>query len=73
MRRTTVYLPENLKRDLERVARAERRSEADLIREGVQRVVESHSSPAPHIPLFESEDPTLAEKVDEHLRGFGER
>ncbi len=72
MRRTTVYLPENLKEELERVARAEGRSEADLIREGVSRVVEIHASPAPRIPLFSSADPSLSERVDELLVGFGE-
>lgn len=73
MQRTTVYLPRELKLDLERVARAEGRSEADLIREGVQKVVHAHRSPAPRIPLFRSDDPTLAERVDELLDGFGER
>jgi Ribbon-helix-helix protein, copG family len=73
MIRTTVYLPQDLKLALERVARVEGRSEAQLIREGVQQVVTRHSPQRPRIPLFESGDPTLAEHVDEHLDGFGER
>lgn len=73
MQRTTVYLPESLKLDLERTARVAGRSEADLIREGVRHVVSVYDAPRPRIPLFRSQDPTLAERVDEHLKGFGER
>ncbi len=73
MQRTTVYLPEDLKLNLRRTARAAGRSEADLIREGVRQVVAVYDSPRPRIPLFRSSDPTLAEHVDEHLKGFGER
>ena len=72
MIRTTVYLTEELKLALERVARAQQRSEAQLIREGVRQVVEQYA-PSPRIPLFDSADPTLAERVDELLEGFGER
>jgi hypothetical protein len=73
MQRTTVYLPEDLKLELERTARAAGCREADLIREGVRQVVAAHSSRRPRIPLFRSDAPTLAEQVDEHLEGFGER
>jgi len=73
MQRTTVYLPEELKFDLERTARITGRSEADLIRQGVRQVVATCETPRPRIPLFRSSDPTLAEHVDEHLAGFGER
>jgi hypothetical protein len=73
MVRTTVYLPEDLKDSLARMARVEGRSEAELIREGVRHVLQSHSPPRPRIPLFSSDDPTLAERVDELLEGFGER
>ncbi|MEM7584952.1 MAG: CopG family transcriptional regulator [Acidobacteriota bacterium] len=72
MVRTTVYLTEELKLALERVAQAQQRSEAQLIREGVRQVVE-HYAPSPKVPLFDSGDPTLAERVDELLEGFGER
>jgi hypothetical protein len=73
MHRTTVYLPEKLKAALERTARARNASEADLIREGVAHVTREHEVPDPIIPLFRSEDPDLAEKLDEALRGFGEQ
>ena len=73
MQRTTVYLPEELKFELERTARVTGRSEADLIRQGVRQVVSACDAPRPRIPLFRSSDPTLAERVDEHMAGFGER
>jgi hypothetical protein len=72
MRRTTVYLPDELKLALERTARATGRSEADVIREGVARVT-AGTAPRPVLPLFDSGDPTLAERADELLEGFGER
>lgn len=73
MRKTTVYLPDDLKRALARTARATRRTEADLIREGVRRVTGDHEAPEPVLPLFSSGDPTLSEDVDRALEGFGEQ
>ncbi len=71
MVRTTVYLPEELKANLKRVARSQGRSEAELIREGVRQIVEGARQRRPTIPLFASGDPTLAERIDELLDGFG--
>jgi predicted transcriptional regulator len=51
MQKTTVYIPDELKAALERTARATRRSEAELIREGIRLVTEEHSSPLPTLPL----------------------
>jgi hypothetical protein len=73
MDKTTVYLPAELKRALERAARSQGRSEAELIREGVAMVTRTVEPPAPRIPLFNSGQPDLAEHVDDALRGFGER
>lgn len=72
MEKTTVYLPTELKRALEQVAKLEGRSEADLIREGIAAVVEPHRVAEPTIPLFASENGDLASRVDELLEGFGE-
>lgn len=74
MKTAVVHLPEELKADLERVAQNEGRTEEDVILEGVRHMVEVHASPPPpRIPLFSSGDPTLAERTDELLEGFGER
>jgi hypothetical protein len=72
MHKTTVYLPDDLKAELERTATEARCSEADLIREGIRLAIAQHTPPAPTIPIFVSEDPDFAERVDEHLAGFGE-
>ncbi|HEY7847491.1 MAG TPA: CopG family transcriptional regulator [Candidatus Limnocylindria bacterium] len=73
MEKTTVYLPDELKRALRRTAQASGRSEAELIREGVGLVVGTHRVAEPRLPLFESGHPDLAERADELLAGFGER
>jgi hypothetical protein len=72
MEKTTVYLPDDLKRALRRAARATGRSEAELIREGIGMVTGTHRVAEPQLPLFESGNPELAERVDEALAGFGE-
>jgi ribbon-helix-helix CopG family protein len=72
MEKTTVYLTEAQKRSLERAARASGRSEAELIREGVEVVTARHGVAEPTLPLFESSRPDLAEHVDDELVGFGE-
>lgn len=72
MRRTTVYLPDDLKIALEHAAVTSGRSEAELIREGVEYVASRFDDPRPRLPLFDSGDPTLAERADELLDGFGE-
>lgn len=73
MEKTTVYLPGDLKKALRRAALATGRSEAELIREGVGLVTGTHRIAEPRIPLFESGQPDLADRVDEMLGGFGER
>lgn len=73
MEKTTVYLTADQKRALARVAAIERRSEADLIREGIESVTQRHRVAEPTLPLFASGDPDFASKVDELLDGFGTR
>ena len=72
MRKTTVYLPEDLKSELERMAAETGTSEAELIREGIRlALAKRHATPT--IPIYISPDPHFAERVDEYLKGFGER
>jgi hypothetical protein len=47
-------------------------SEADLIRAGIGQIINQHHR-APTIPILVSDDEHFAERVDEHLVGFGER
>jgi hypothetical protein len=73
MKKTTVYLTSAQKQALARAARIEGRSEADLIREGIETVTR-HQTAEPTIPLFESGLSDLATRADEYLKGgFGER
>ncbi len=71
VKRTTIYLPEDLKGALARAAHEEGRTEADLIREGIETFLRSRD-PEPRVPLFTSGIPDLAENVDKLLAGFGE-
>lgn len=73
MRKTTVYLPDDLKDALEQTAKASGRSEAELIREGIRLIAESAPAPPPRLALFDSGAPDLAERLDDYLEGFGER
>ena len=73
MEKTTVYLSDELKQALRRAARAAGRSEAELIREGIGLVTGSHRIAEPRLPLFDSGQADLADRVDEALIGFGER
>ena len=72
MQKTTVYIPEDLKRILRQVAAARGVSEAELIREALRELTARASAPKPRLPLFRSGKPELAERVDEALTGFGE-
>jgi Arc/MetJ-type ribon-helix-helix transcriptional regulator len=73
MVKTTVYLPEDLKASLERVAAEKGRSEAELIREAIRVLVGSGAAAKPRIPLVATGlgDPTASERIDELLDGFG--
>lgn len=73
MTKTTVYMPDDLKRALAREARRQNRSEADLLREAVARLVAEPEAPAPRLPLFRGSGPSIAEDVDRALEGFGTR
>lgn len=73
MKRTTVYLPDELKAALKRTAVAQGKSEAEVVRSALASATADQAYPSPKVPLFETGDPTLAERVDEELaEGFGE-
>lgn len=71
MTKTTVYLPDELKGALKRLAEQRRCSEADLLREAVARLTREAEAVAPRLPLFRSAGPSIAEDVDRALEGFG--
>lgn len=49
MRKTTIYLPDEVKVELEALARQTGQSEAELIRQAVTSLVEEHRRPLPAI------------------------
>lgn len=67
-RKTTIYLPDDLKAAIEREARRRGCSEASVIRDAVTATV---ARPRPTSGLIEG-DP-IAENAEELLAGFGER
>lgn len=70
---TAIYLPEEMRAGLERISQAEGRSEADVIREALERAIDERTAPGPTLPLCAQElgDPTASERVDELLEGYG--
>ncbi len=73
MKKTTVYLPDVLKAQLERVAGEKQTSEAEVIREAIDRFTSERERPRPKAPLFASGAVAPVDDLDEALRGFGER
>ena len=73
MRKTTVYIPKDVKRALGQVAAARGVSEAELIREALRALTSKTTPPGPRLPLFKSGNPRLAERVDEVKRGCARR
>lgn len=73
MVRTTIYLPEELKQALEAKARREGRTEADIIRDSLERTLRP-STNRPWAALFNSGHRDTSERVDEILaEGFGKQ
>jgi metal-responsive CopG/Arc/MetJ family transcriptional regulator len=72
MKKTTIYLPDKLKEQVEEVAKREGKSEADVIRNALFEAVE-REKPEPHVPLegFSLGDPTIAERAGDLMDGFG--
>jgi plasmid stability protein len=70
MQKTTVYLPDELKRRIEATAASEGRSEAEVIRRALALNVPERR-PRPRPGVIHSGSP-MAEQVDELLAGFGE-
>ena len=64
MVKTTLYLPHDLKRQVEQLARRRGISEAELIRTALSHEVAAEQ-PLPEVPLFHSE--TLVGARDEEL------
>ena len=69
MKKTTVHLPDSLKRAVERRARHRTCSEAEVIRQAIRDTV---GRPAPTPGIIPGND-SWAHRVDDYMDGFGER
>ncbi len=67
-KKSTIYFPDDMKAAIERAARLQGCSEAELIRNAVAQAIER---PTPTPGIFSAEP--FADQVDELLAGFGER
>lgn len=74
MVKTTVYLPEDLKYALGRVAASRGASEAEVIRAAIQSLVDAEPQPRPRGALFDSRGAfdDIDWSANDHLEGFGE-
>lgn len=75
MKKMTIYLPDELKKQVANAAKEQNRSEADIIRDAVAAAMTKTPPPKPRLPLpgLSFGDPTVADRVDEILaEGFGE-
>jgi predicted transcriptional regulator len=75
MVRTTIYLPDEMKRDLEARAETEGRTESDIIRESLARTLRGHGRIAKDLRfgMFDSGHDDTSARVDDLLAetGFG--
>ena len=66
-KKTTIYLPDELKGGLEEVARSRRVSEAEVIRQALEEFIERARLPPLRLPLFHSTDGGLSWRDEELL------
>lgn len=74
MVKTSVYLPDGLKRQLAEASRASGESEATIIRSALEQWLAGmvRPRPSPYWGTVDFDDPDLADKVDHALAsGFG--
>ncbi|MDR0627833.1 MAG: hypothetical protein LBG11_11385 [Bifidobacteriaceae bacterium] len=71
MVKTSVYLDEHLKQDLDKVSELTGRSLADLLRDGASQVVHDHLRRRPRMQAPFNE-PGLVGRVDELLEELGQ-
>ncbi len=70
MVKSTVRIPTDVKRALERIAAARSVNVAELICQALRRFAAEAAPPRPRLPLFRSGKPRLAEEIDVALCGF---
>jgi predicted transcriptional regulator len=67
MKRTTIFLPESLERQLQQFARNQDRPVAEVVREALTAHLEAHRKPFQMPETFDSGRTDVAERFDELL------
>jgi len=70
MVKTTVYLDDALKADLAQASVLTGRSQADLVRDGIEQVVAQHLRVRPQMKATAT-GATVLDRIDELMGGFG--
>lgn len=71
MNKTTVYLPDDLREAVKRVARSRGVPEAEVIRDAIRQVV-AKERPKPQFGIVTGDGSSVADNIDEWMKGFGE-
>jgi len=73
-KKTTLYMPDELKKEIEKIAESDGRTEAAVIRDALVEHVESRRPVKPRLPLpgMTLGDPTIAERAGDLMDGFGD-
>lgn len=71
MVKTSVYLDDQQKLDLDQVSQMTGRSQAELIRDAVSQVIHDHLARRPKMRA-RFHDPSLVGRTEDLLEGFGE-
>jgi predicted transcriptional regulator len=71
MVKTSVYIDDQQKQDLDRVAQITGRSQADLIRDGISQVIHDHLAKRPKMRA-RFHDPSIVGGAEDLLEGLGE-
>lgn len=72
MNKTTIYLTDDLRDGVKRIAQTRGVAEAEVIRDAIRQVV-AKERPKPKFGLFSGDGSSVAENMDEWMKGFGER
>lgn len=71
MIKTSVYLDDEQKHDLERIVEITGRSQAELIRDGINQIIQDHLAKRPRMRARFHDD-TVVGRTEELMEGFGE-
>ena len=72
MNKSTIYLTDDLKRGVERLAKHGRTSEAEAIRTAISEAVDRLERPKPHGGFIDDDWGPIDWNNDDYLAGFGE-